>query len=84
MPKQARGVSGFTLIELTIAIAVLVILVVVAIPQFVDYTHKGEDAAAQADGRRFLTDAVAASGASGDSDKSKSAAKTEGATNAKY
>lgn len=52
---------GFTLIELMIAIAVIVILVVVAIPQFVSYTHKGEDDAALADARTFLAAAVSAS-----------------------
>src|SRR5262245_10273757 len=51
---------GFTVIELLIAIAVLGILVVVAIPQFVEYTHKGEDNAAQADARTFLSSAVGA------------------------
>lgn len=61
---------GFTVIELLIAIAVLLILVVVAIPQFINYTNKAEDAAAQADGRAFLSSAVTA--AAGKDEKAKS------------
>ncbi|MBK7018012.1 MAG: Tfp structural protein [Sulfuritalea sp.] len=42
-----------------IVVAIIGILAAIAIPQFSEYTKKGEDKAAQSDAKNLLTQAIA-------------------------
>ena len=42
-----------------IVVAIIGILAAIAIPQFSEYTKKGEDKAAQSDAKNLLTSAIA-------------------------
>jgi type IV pilus assembly protein PilA len=55
---KSKMQKGFTLIELMIVVAIIGILAAIAIPQFSEYTKKGEDKAAQSDLRNLITTAI--------------------------
>lgn len=61
MLQKLRGTNqkGFTLIELMIVIAIIGILSAIAIPNFLSYRAKGQDAAAKSDAANFYTAALA-------------------------